>query len=232
MRETLRCCRVCGSGSRVIYSRQKGVLFTHVSRTGGTTMSDCLLTLLPDAKSLVGQHAPLAAARPVLGDLFTQTFKFACVRNPWERFVSWFALIGQAGQVQGMRSDARFVDPASDHWKGFDAFLENWSAKEMQIDGVPRRQFSQWAQLADRDGVLLTDDFGRFETLAADAVRLFAKAGIECPSLPKVNVSYHHHYSAYYSAFGRELIEQIFPEDVVQLGYRFEEPTVEFVPAR
>ena len=204
----------------MIYSRHQGVLFTHVSRTGGTAIVDCLRGSLPDCKSILGQHAALAEARAVLGDDFAQAFKFAFVRNPWDRFVSWFALIGQATRTDETEL-ARLADPESAHWKRFDAFLEKWAAKETQIDGVRRRELSQWAQLVDAEGVLLTDDFGRFESLAEDAVRLFARAGIASLTLPKMNSSRHHHYSAYYSAFGRELVEHAFPEDVVQLGYRF-----------
>lgn len=207
----------------MIFSPQKCVLFAHVSRTGGTTITNCLRRSLPDSNALLGQHAPLVAARPALGKLFDESFKFAFVRNPWDRFVSWYALIGKKKYATEEEPEAMLVDPESEHWKGFDAYLEKWSAEEVQIDGVSRRRMSQWAQLVDADGKLLTDDFGRFETLVEDATRIFAKVGIPCCSLPKINSADHQHYSAYYSDFGRELVENVFTEDVVQLGYRFED---------
>jgi hypothetical protein len=205
----------------LIFSLQKKLLFTHVSRTGGTTIGRCLRHVLADSESLLGQHEPLAAARPILGARFDDLFKFAFVRNPWDRFVSWYALIALATNDRP-EPGAASVDPDTEHWRGFDAFLEDWSAETMQIEGVTRRRMSQWAQLSDSDGALLTDDYGRFENFGADAARLFATAGISCPEPPTLNPSRHHHYSVYYSNFGRELVESVFHEDVNLLGYRFD----------
>ena len=187
------------------------------------SIDNCLRRLLPDARTILGQHAPLVAARALLGERFDQAYKFAFVRNPWDRFVSWYALMVQA-KYAGELHRAALIDPAAKHWRDFDAFLENWCAQEVQIAGVPRRALSQWAQLVDADGVMLTDDIGRFESYNADAVRLFKNANLGLSAIEKINASQHLHYSLYYSAFGRELIAQAFPEDVADLGYQFEVP--------
>ena len=81
---------------------------------------------------------------------------------------------------------------------------------------------SQWAQLVDADGILLTNGLGRFESFAADAARLFAHANLWPSEIQKINTSQHLHYSVYYSAFGREMIAHTFPEDAKNLGYQFE----------
>jgi chondroitin 4-sulfotransferase 11 len=203
----------------MIYSQEKRLLFAHVSRTGGVAITNYLLDSLTDSEKLSGQHGPLAAARDELGSRFDQAFKFAFVRNPWDRLMSWHALIGQ---VTAERGDD-LLDPDSAHWDGFDAFLESWSAEKIQVDGVTRLRLSQWGQLVDADGVLLADDLGRFETFAEDSVRLFAKAGMAGRVLPTVNASRHHHYSAYYSDFGRDLIAETFSKDVEQFAYQFED---------
>ncbi len=205
----------------MIYSEKNRVLFTHVSRTGGMSIDNCLRRLLPDARPIVGQHAPLVAARALLGERFEQAYKFAFVRNPWERFVSWYALMAQT-KYGGELDRTALIDPTAQHWQGFDAFLENWCAVEVQIAGVARRALSQWAQLVDANGVMLVNDIGRFETYAADVIRLFAKANLDLGEIEKINASQHLHYSVYYSAFGRELIADLFPEDLAILGYQFE----------
>jgi hypothetical protein len=204
----------------MIYSPGGCVLFAHVSRTGGMAVTECLRRALPDARELLGQHDPLAAARPLLGTAFEDAFKFAIVRNPWERFVSWYALIGQTRYGDTLDRSA-LVDPESGHWTGFDAFLESWSAEECEVDGVVRRRLSQWAQLSDAKGSLITDDVGRFENAPEDLQRLLARIGLSCPVPPVVNASQHEHYSVYYSDFGRELVGQVFREDVLGFGYRF-----------
>lgn len=207
----------------MIYSAKGRVLFAHVSRTAGTSIGEYLRQALPDATQLLEQHEPLVAARRLLGADFDKTFKFAMVRNPWERLVSWYALIGQTrfGDAVDL---ATLSDPDWEHWKNFDAFLESWSAEEFEFNGVIRRRLSQWAQLSDADGRLLTDDIGRFENAPQDLQRIFARIGVNLSSLPIVNASRHGHYGDYYSNFGRELVAQVFQDDVKGFGYRFEGP--------
>ena len=205
----------------MIYSEKGRVLFTHISRTGGMTIDNCMRRLLSDSKTIVGQHAPLFAARAVLGERFAQVYKFAFVRNPWDRFVSWYALMSQAKYGDDLTHTA-LIDPDAKHWQGFDAFLEAWCAQRTTIAGVSRRSLCQWAQLADADDVLLTDDIGRFETYSEDAIRLLANANLSAREIQRTNASQHLHYSVYYSEFGRELIAYTFPEDVENLGYQFE----------
>ena len=197
------------------------MIFTHVSRTGGMAIDNCMRRLAPDSRTIVGQHAPLFAARPLLGHRFDQTYKFAFVRNPWDRFVSWFAMMTNA-QYASQLDRSTLIDPDAKHWQGFDAYLESWCQQKIEFAGVQIQSMSQWAQLSDADGVLLTDGLGRFENYAADTARLFAQANL-CPGeIPKINASQHLHYSVYYSAFGRELIAHTFPEDAKKLGYQFE----------
>ncbi|MGB0524159.1 MAG: sulfotransferase family 2 domain-containing protein [Flammeovirgaceae bacterium] len=72
----------------MLYSVQHQFLFTHVSRTGGVSLSQCLRQQAPDVQDILWQHAPLILAKQLLGEIFNQVYKFAFVRNPWERFVS------------------------------------------------------------------------------------------------------------------------------------------------
>lgn len=205
----------------MIYSAKGQVLFTHVSRTAGMSIAECLRRALPDSRDLLTQHDFLAAARPLIPMEFDNMFKFAMVRNPWERFVSWYALIGQT-RFGNEVDHSTLIDPEWEHWDGFDAFLESWSAEKFELDGVARLRLSQWAQLSDVEGRLLTDDIGRFENAPRDLDRIFSQIGISLSSLPKINTSRHRHYSAYYSDFGRELVAQVFTDDVEGFGYCFE----------
>ena len=208
-----------------MFSREGRVLFTHVSRTAGVAITESLRRALPDLRGVLGQHDPLIAGRPILGQEFDETFKFAIVRNPWDRFVSWYALIGQT-QYGDSVDPASLADPSSDHWKGFDEFLEQWASETIEVEGVTFRTLSQWAQLSDLDGVLLTDDLGRFESIDADCERLFGEIGLNWRAPARINTSSHEHYSVYYSTFGRELVEHVFQDDIAGFGYQFSAPSM------
>ena len=81
---------------------------------------------------------------------------------------------------------------------------------------------SQWGQLADADGTLLTDALLRYENLAADFAGLCDRAGLGELPLERLNPSRHCHYSHYYSDRGRQRVAEAVPEDIEVFGYRFE----------
>lgn len=205
----------------MIYSLGKGLLFTHVSRTGGTLITSMLKAQLADVQSHGSQHLFLAEARSIVGSVFDDLYKFAIVRNPWDRFVSWYALIGYRTMDENLRT-RQLIDPRSAHWQGFDRFLEDWSAQENQIDGLTHKALSQWAQLTDYDGSLLADRVGRFENFVEDVVDIFSEAGLVRPDFPVLNPSTNLLYSNYYSNFGRELVREIYKNDVEEFNYKFE----------
>jgi hypothetical protein len=209
----------------MIYSAQRGVLFTHVSRTGGMAITQYLRDQLPDVVEMSGQHAPLIAARSVLGPAFDHAFKFAIVRNPWDRFVSWHALIGKT-QLGNKTEPAVIAEPDHEHWKGFDEFLERWAADEYEIEGVRRCSLSQWAQLSDLEDKLLADKIGRYETLNDDFANIIRDLELPLQPLSLINHSPRQHYSLYYSDFGRELVGHHYRQDIAGFGYRFESNVV------
>jgi hypothetical protein len=202
----------------LIYSQQARILFTHISRTGGVTITESLREQLPDITNILGQHDSLVMARSELGKThFQEAFKFAIVRNPWDRLMSWYTLIGKSTQID----EDEILDPESKYWKLFDSFLEKWSSEKIIIDGVKRRKLSQWAQLVDAEGQLLTNQIGRFETYQQDNEQIFKKINLKFNHNVKFNSSKHLHYSLYYSNFGRELVESLFHEDVNHFEYHF-----------
>lgn len=58
--------------------------------------------------------------------------------------------------------------------------------------------------------------------LTTGFAELAAAAGLRVPPLPHANRSEHLHYSAYFSAEGRDRVAEAFAEDVAAFGYGFE----------
>ena len=206
----------------MLYSFSANVLFAHVSRTGGVSIRSSLRIGHSQWTALrSSQHAALCEARSELNELFDSTFKFAVVRNPWDRLVSWYSYLLSVSLASELNSKS-LSDPDTEHWKEFDAYLDTALKETITIDGVERLVMSQFHQLSDSSETLLADRLARFENLTQDISQIMLKANLRCPPLPTTNQSHHLHYSSYYSDYGRQLVGDVLKRDIEQFSYRFE----------
>ena len=153
---------------------------------------------------------------------FDRYFKFAFVRNPWDRLVSEYRFRGgrRIGSFRRFVLDpVQEVDPYQDAWRHL----------------VPQVRY-----LHDRTGRLCVDFVGRFECLQADFARVCDHLGIADPSLPHVNATPPERarrwtmrhprarpaarqdpYESYYDNRLRDLVAERYAEDIEAFGYAF-----------
>ncbi len=148
------------------------------------------------------KHSTLAEYRREYGpELFGSLFKFACVRNPWDRAVSYF-FSPHRGPVEFNRND-------------FHAFLETIQPVAHYLTLEEEHPPRLAAALGNLDFVL------RFEKLQSDFAEVCRRIGIPVQSLPVRNKSARGSYRDYYDADSRRLVELRFGEEIELLGYRF-----------
>jgi hypothetical protein len=160
-----------------------------------------------DLAALQHGHLALRQVRPYLGqDAFDSYFKFAFVRNPFDRFVSYCAFMLRGGdlfrrQPREVMRHFLFRDPPEQHIL-FQA---------------------QASLLLDDDGkTLLTDMVGRVEDMQASYETICARIGISSRSLERVNSTTRGDYRQYYD---RDLIDGVaarYAQDLDLFGYSFE----------
>jgi len=171
--------------------REFNCLFVHIPKTGGQSVEQFFMDMMNldwdrdrDALCLQANDDPVrgteklahlsaseyVSAGFVSAEDFSRFFKFSFVRNPWSRILSEY------------RYRNYF------HHRSFRDFVLNKLPKPGWDDRY-RHVMPQYDMLHDREGNLLVDFVGRFETLQQDFDRVCAQLGIAVSSLPHRNKS-------------------------------------------
>jgi len=175
-----------------------------------------------DREHLYGQdlqHMTAAALRDALrpAGVFERYFKFAIVRNPWDRLVSVCAWSNQKWATGQELSD-----------REFESAVRQLHALHIasRTQGQPLRTWphfkSQVEFLLDRERRPLVDFVARYERLHADWTHIRGKIGIQA-DLPVRMRSHHRAYQSYYSPATRAMVAEIYAEDIAAFDYRFEQ---------
>jgi hypothetical protein len=214
----------------MLISDERRFLFVHVQKTAGSSVRRALHETMPDLRAFLGTHDTALQARAALGDAsFGAHFVAAFVRNPWDRLVSWYSMIVQARERApwwrrawgARRGEPRLWRYVYENSRSFEEFILRCTEEIDDVDG--RKSFcrNQVDYLSDAEGRPIVSFVGRYESLEADAGRLFERLGRPGVRLPRVNASRHRHYSAYYSDALAEVVRERFARDVEAFGYEF-----------
>lgn len=150
-------------------------------------------------------HISLQQIRPFLGEeAFTSYLKFAFVRNPFDRFVSYCAFMTRANGAflanpQAVMRHVLFAAPPMQH-----------------VLFQPQHTF-----LVDADGQLLSDTVGRVEDMQASYDALCERIGIASASLGQVNSSRRGSYRDYYDQQLIDGVAALYRRDLDLFGYGF-----------
>jgi hypothetical protein len=200
-------------------SLQKRFLFVHIPKTAGNSIQSVLrdysedeLGALrkeqdgierfglrnPDYK--IKKHSTLSEYYEALGnEQFRRLYKFTCVRNPWDRMVSYYFTPTQKP--------------------------ENWNRKKFRETISKAVSVPDYLRLdnGDANPFANVDCIMRFENLADDFRGVCDAIGISPPALPQYNRSNRQHYSKYYDNELRELVGARFAAEIERFNYSFEE---------
>jgi hypothetical protein len=162
-----------------------------------------------DKYKFVPKHISASEIRKLIGaDYYDKLYKFAFVRNPWDRVVSRYHY------ARGHGSHKLYDEVSS--MRNFEEYVE-WAVAET-------KPFLQTNVLCDEDGSILVDFVGRFESLADDFSTVCNRIGLPQPSLQHLNPSQKREsrsYRKYYSERARALIAEFCRKDIETFGYEF-----------
>lgn len=201
-------------------SFEKRFLFIHIPKTAGNSIQDQLRghaveELVAEQPYQDGverfelrapgrrthKHSTLAEYEAAYGtDVVASLFKFSCVRNPWERAISYY--FSPHRGVVGWQRQA-FVE-----------LLPDILPAKNYLTANPYRSDLESA-VAGIDRIL------RYEELESGFTQVCARLGIPAKPLPTRNRSKHHHYREYYDPELIGLVREKFVEEIELFGYSF-----------
>jgi hypothetical protein len=137
-------------------------------------------------------------------------FKFSIVRNPWDRLLSCF--LDKTKKSIGTIWEMEFYKPLSNF--SFDQFIEMLTPKYISYDGHLKQQ----VELIDTNNI---DYLGRFENINYDLKNILDTLNISVQNIPKENTTEHTHYHDYYNTKTRNLVYNLYKEDIEAFKYEY-----------
>lgn len=206
-------------------SKKYRFIYIHIPKTGGNSIqaalapySDDRLVFRKSMGNVVGEdglqgldvfnneigfnhprhkHASIQDYYEKLGDEINSYFIFTSIRNPWDRVVSQTAFLSS--------------DPLPQR---------KLSTEELNF---PRPMVDYIA----RNGVVVVENFIRFESLQSDFDSICKKLGIDPPRLPHKNKSSRNNYRDYFSPASLDFVQAKFRADIDLFGYAFDQEVVD-----
>jgi hypothetical protein len=200
-------------------SLQKRFLFVHIPKTAGNSIQSVLRDYSEDQvvalrkeqdgierfglrnpKYKIKKHSTLNEYYEALGgDQFRDLYKFTCVRNPWDRMVSYYFTPTQSPETWSPKKFRGII------------------SKAVSVPDYLRLDIGEEEPFANVDYIM------RFESLVDDFRAVCMAIGISPPTLPQYNRSSREHYSKYYDDELREFVRTRFQAEIERFNYAFEE---------
>jgi chondroitin 4-sulfotransferase 11 len=168
-----------------VFNRDYNVIFIHVPKTAGTSM---------ERNEFLGWGGHDEITRFMDQPGYEDAWKFAFVRNPWDRYVSAWA----------QKHDGQFVQVLP---------VGNLSPR---LHFRPQHEF-----ICDQAGNILVDFVGRFERLQADWRHVCDQLGVRV-ELAHHRPGNHRPYREYYTPETWEQVAEMYARDIEIFGYHEE----------
>ena len=200
-------------------STEKQFLFIHVPKTGGNSIQNVLKKYSEDDVVILADHQDgverfelrnknykitkhstiLDYKNAIDPEKFQNLFKFATLRNPWERAISYYFSPHRNAKKWNRK---KFIELVK-NMPTLRSYLHEDHSKEQPI----QQQI---------------DFLIRFESLSADFKTICEQLNINHKELPVVNASIRSHYSTYYDKELIKMIKNKYSEEIEIGSYKFE----------
>ena len=163
----------------MLLSQNKKLLFVHIQKTGGTSIQEWLKNEIFDLVDYRNRHSPITEAEEKYRKCY---FKAAFVRNPYDRLVSWYAMIerikSNLSPEQIIAYPNRVQKEVMLRCSTFSEFILNCEYVKSRSGWLPFHK-NQIDYMIEDNGHICIDFIGRYERLQEDIDKLADILGIE-----------------------------------------------------
>jgi len=198
-------------------------IFVHIPKTAGVSIELALFgghdarkrhqSFGWDQKRKIHKHhATIEDVQKYYASNLKDYFKFAFVRNPWDRAVSDWLWFHREFKLKKIKSFKNYL------------LSRGWFAQVNHLrdrSGRGDHFFSQYQFIANSRSELMVDFVGRFENLQADFDIICEKMNLSQQKLPHSNKGDRKHYTAYYNDETRRIVAEKYAKDIEYFGYKF-----------
>ncbi len=211
-------------------SHKQKFIFIHIPKTGGDSVEDCLdlnrnndlfgfedsngnrysikdgLNLQEKKRLICLQHlTALQIKKKIDKNIWEDYYKFTFIRNPWDKIVSHYFYI---------------IQKRKDLQKILKINKKNTFRDYVYIIGKTKRVSQQKNYIFDDQNKNIIDFVGRFENLEKDFQKVCDKIKVKAV-LKKTNISTHKNYKEYYTSETRNIVKNLFNDDIELFKYKF-----------
>lgn len=190
-----------------------GLLFVHIPKCAGIALGNTLF-----GNKGAGHVSALEYKLYYSKSDFNSFFKFAVVRDPWDRVYSAYNFLKKGGRNS---MDKKFAEEHILIFPDFRSFVMEWLTIHNIYKGihfVPQYEF-----ICDLEGEIIVDHIARYENIEEEYQFIRSKSKKELPkTLPHMNTSTTK--DSYLSNFTEEMIikvADVYKKDIEILGYQF-----------
>jgi hypothetical protein len=193
----------------MIVSDKYKYIFFHVQKNAGSSIRHVLIENFSGER--VGQHTDMHNAKKCVGkDVFDSYFKFAVIRNPYSRVVSWY------NTLLNVNSD-KVIRP-----KSFEDFVLNQKDIYINSDGKASELWRTQYDFLNYRGKLNLNWIIRYENLNENWHNLSMCLFNDHIGLPHLkNWGSQNDYKKYYNHKLRNIIKERFQKDLETFHYDF-----------
>ena len=185
-------------------------IFIHIPKTGGNSIYKALFSKESNGHIRWSQYQKKNRKK------FQEFFKFAVVRNPWDRLVSAFFYLKKGG----MNSlDKKWAEDNIQEYKTFDEFVKRWINQKNIFSYAHFKPQSYW--ICDENNKIMVDFIARIETIDEDFLFLSNKIDSKQESLKKLNSVSRLDYRKYYNDKTINIVKNVYKNDIELFGYTF-----------